>query len=76
VTDQALLDAWLQQTPPESREVVFEALDTLVTPPPFTNQALIQDELNTLFQRVLAGELTTEEALAEAKTVIEEGLSQ
>lgn len=76
VTDQALLDSWLEQTPPDSREVVFEALDTLVTPPPFTNQALIQDELDTLFQRVLAGELTPEEALGEAKVTIEGVLNE
>ena len=76
VTDQTLLDSWLAQTPPDSREVVFEALETLVTPPPFTNQALVQDELNTLFQRVLAGELTAEEALAEAKTTIEAALGE
>lgn len=76
VTDQALLDSWLAQTPPESREVVFEALDTLVTPPPFTNQALIADELDTLFQQVLSGELTAEEALAQAKTKIEDALSE
>lgn len=76
VTDQSLLDSWLQQTPPDSREVVFEALDTLVTPPPFTNQAMIADELNVLFQRVLSGEITAEEALAEAKITIEESLSE
>ena len=76
VTDQALLDSWLEQTPPDSREVVFEALDSLVTPPPFTNQALVQDELDTLFQRVLAGELTPEEALAEARVTIEGVLNE
>lgn len=74
ITDQALLDSWLEQTPPESREVVFEALETLVTPPPFTNQALVQDELDTLFQQVLAGELTAEEALTQAVPQIEEVL--
>ncbi len=71
VTDEAVMASWLEQTPPDSREVVFEALDTLVTPPPFTNQALVQDELDTLFQRVLAGELAPDAALAEAKTTIE-----
>ena len=76
VTDQSLLDSWLAQTPPDSREVVFEALDTLVTPPPFTNQAMIADELNVLFQRVLSGEITAEEALAQAKITIEESLSE
>ncbi len=76
ITDQALLDSWVEQTPPESRRLVFEALETLVTPPPFTNQALVADELDTLFQQVLAGELTAEEALTEAVPRIEEVLSQ
>lgn len=76
ITDQALLDSWVEQTPPESRHLVFEALETLVTPPPFTNQALVQDELDTLFQQVLAGELTAEEALTEAVPRIEEVLSE
>ncbi len=75
VTDQALFDEWLAQTPPESREVVFEALDTLVTPPPFTNQALVADTLDTLFQRVLLGELTAEQALTEARTAIEAAIA-
>lgn len=76
ITDQALLDSWVEQTPPESRHLVFEALETLVTPPPFTNQALVQDELDTLFQQVLAGELTAKEALTEAVPRIEEVLSE
>lgn len=76
ITDQALLDSWVEQTPPESRHLVFEALETLVTPPPFTNQALVADELDTLFQQVLAGELTAQEALTEAVPAIEEVLSQ
>ncbi|MGI8976214.1 MAG: ABC transporter substrate-binding protein [Thermomicrobiales bacterium] len=76
ITDQALLDSWVEQTPPDSRHLVFEALETLVTPPPFTNQALVQDELDTLFQQVLAGELTAEEALTEAVPMIEEVLSE
>ncbi len=76
VTDQSVLDSWMGQTPPDSREVVFEALDSLVTPPPFTNQALIQDELDVLFERVVAGDLSAEDALAEAKVTIEGVLSE
>jgi multiple sugar transport system substrate-binding protein len=75
-TDQALLDTWLSQTPPESREVVFEALDTLITPPTFTKQARVQDEIDALLQLVLAGNLTAEDAMAEAKTNIEAILAE
>lgn len=75
-TDQALLDTWLAQTPPESRDVVFEALETLITPPAFTNQARVQDEINILLQQVLAGELTAEDAMAQAKVNIEAILSE
>jgi multiple sugar transport system substrate-binding protein len=75
-TDQALLDGWLAQTPPESREVVFEALDTLITPPAFTKQARVQDEIDMLLQQVLAGDLTAEEAMAQAKINIEAILAE
>lgn len=71
LSDQSLFDSYLAQTPPESREVVFEALETLVTPPVVTDQAQMQDEVNGLIEQVLAGDMTAEEALAEAKTAIE-----
>lgn len=33
ISDDKMLEAYLKQTPPESKEKVFEALDTLVLPP-------------------------------------------
>lgn len=75
-TDQSLLDSWLSQTPPESREIVFEALDTLITPPTFTKQARVQDEVDAQLQQVLAGNLSAEDAMAQAKTNIEAILAE
>lgn len=75
-TDQALLDSWISQTPPDSREVVFEALETLITPPTFTKQARVQDEVDAQLQQVLAGNLSAEDAMAQAKSNIEAILAE
>lgn len=72
VSDQAVFESWLSQTPPESREVVFEALDTLITPPAFTDQAQVQDAIDGVIDQVIAGDMTAQEALTEAKVRIEE----
>jgi multiple sugar transport system substrate-binding protein len=71
LNDQALFDSWLSQTPPASRTVVFEALDTLVTPPVIEQQSQMQDAVNTLLEQAKLGTLTPQEALDQAKTEIE-----
>lgn len=71
VSDQAVFESWLGQTPPESRKVVFEALDTLITPPAFTDQAQVQDAIDGVIDQVIAGDMTPQEALTEAKVRIE-----
>ena len=71
LTDQALFDEWLAITPPASRTVVFEALDTLVTPPVIEQQAQMQDAVNKLLEQAKLGTLTPQEALDQAKIEIE-----
>jgi multiple sugar transport system substrate-binding protein len=71
LNDQTLFDAWLALTPPESREVVFQALDSLVTPPVVEQQAQLQDAINGLLEQVKLGSLSPQEALDQAKTEIE-----
>lgn len=71
LTDQTLFDAWLAIEPPASREVVFEALDSLVTPPVIEKQSQMQDAVNLLLEQAKAGSITPQEALDQAKTQIE-----
>lgn len=71
LNDQALFDTWLAQNPPASRAVVFEALDSLVTPPVIEQQAQMQDAVNALLEQAKLGTLTPQEALDQAKTEIE-----
>lgn len=71
LNDQALFDAWLAQTPPESREVVFQALDSLVTPPVIEQQAQMQDAVNALLEEAKLGQITPQAALDQAKAEIE-----
>jgi len=71
LNDQELFDDWLAQTPPESREVVFQALDTLVTPPVIEQQSQMQDAVNTLLEQAKLGQITPQEALDQAQAEIE-----
>ncbi len=71
LNDQALFDQWLAITPPASRTVVFQALDTLVTPPVIEKQSQMQDAVNLLLEQVKSGALTPQEALDQAKTEID-----
>jgi multiple sugar transport system substrate-binding protein len=69
--DQTLFDSYLAQTPPESREVVFESLDAIVTPPVIEQQQQMQDAVTAVLDQVKAGDMTAQEALDQAKTDIE-----
>ncbi|NGP46424.1 sugar ABC transporter substrate-binding protein [Bacillaceae bacterium SIJ1] len=63
ITDEAILQPYLEQTPPENREAVFEALDTLVLPPIVNNWSQISDVTDQEFEKALLGEKTPEEVL-------------
>jgi multiple sugar transport system substrate-binding protein len=71
LNDQTLFDEWLAQEPPASREVVFQALDSLVTPPVIEKQSQMQDAVNLLLEQAKNGSITPQEALDQAKTEIE-----
>ncbi len=71
LNDQSLFNDWLSQTPPASRQVVFDALDTLVTPPVIEKQSQMQDAVGKLLEEAKAGTLTPQEALDQAKIEIE-----
>lgn len=66
VADQSLFEPYLAQTPPESREVVFEALDFIVVPPVIERQAEMQDIVSQELERAKLGQVTVQEALDSA----------
>ncbi len=79
VADEAVMDAYYKQTPPDSKKVVSEALDSLVLPPVGPKpekwnelKAAVGDELDKAkFEKV-----TAQEALDAAQKKVEELLSK
>lgn len=71
LTDQSLYDAYLAASPPANREAVLKSLENVVVPPVIERQNEMQDLLNGLIERALAGEITSQEALDQAKVEIE-----
>lgn len=72
LTDETLLDGYLSQTPPVSRNVVFEALDSLVVPPVIENWNELTDAVGKELEQAKLGQKTPQEALTDAKAVLED----
>jgi multiple sugar transport system substrate-binding protein len=71
VEDEAILKGYLEKEPPQSREVVFKALDTLVVPPVIENWNELTDAVGKELEKAKIGEKTPQEALDSAKAAIE-----
>lgn len=67
ITDEAVLAAYLEITPPENRQAVFDSLDYLVTPPVIEEYSLMSDIITQKLAAAAAGDLTAEEALNQAQ---------
>ncbi|MDQ0338463.1 multiple sugar transport system substrate-binding protein [Caldalkalibacillus uzonensis] len=72
VSEPSLVEDYLQQTPPESRHIVFEALDTLVVPPVIERWSEMTDMIDEELDRVKLGQKTPDEALANAEKKLKE----
>jgi multiple sugar transport system substrate-binding protein len=71
ISDRSILDAYLKQTPPPSRQVVFDALKTLVTPPVIEKSNELADIVNKELEAAKLGKKTAQKALDDAKVEIE-----
>jgi multiple sugar transport system substrate-binding protein len=71
LNEPAYFEAYLEQTPPENREAVFQALESPVTPPVIERQNEMQDAVNALLTQVVDGELSAQEALDQAKAELD-----
>ncbi len=71
VSDAAAVQGYLDQPVPESREVVFQALDTAVVPPVIGNWNQLTDAVGKDLEAAKLGQKTPEQALKDAKVAIE-----
>ena len=71
VTDQAALEGYLAQPIPESRSVVFNALDSAVVPPVIGNWNQLTDAVGKELDEAKLGRKTPEQALNDAAAAIQ-----
>ncbi|MFB1081605.1 sugar ABC transporter substrate-binding protein [Jeotgalibacillus sp. JSM ZJ347] len=71
ITNEEILQPYLEQTPPENREAVFEALDSLVLPPVVENWSQISDVTDQEFEKAMNGDKSTEDVLKTLQTEYE-----
>ncbi|NTV77685.1 MAG: sugar ABC transporter substrate-binding protein, partial [Clostridiales bacterium] len=67
ITDETVLNTYLELTPPENREAVFESLDYLVVPPIIEDYSLMSDIITEKLALAATGSITAEEALNQAQ---------
>lgn len=75
INDEATLAAYLDITPPDNRQAVFDSLDYLVTPPVIEDYALMSDIIGQQLEAAAAGTVTVQEALDEAQAQCEAQIS-
>ena len=75
INDEEVLASYLDLTPPENREVVFESLDYLVVPPVIEDYALMSDIIGRQLEAAAAGTVSVQEALDEAQAQCEAQIS-
>jgi multiple sugar transport system substrate-binding protein len=71
LTDPALYESYLAAETPENREAVLASLENVVIPPVIERQTEMQEALKKQVDLALAGEITAQEALDNAKAEIE-----
>jgi multiple sugar transport system substrate-binding protein len=70
VSDPAYVQGYLDQPKPESREVVFQALDTAVTPPVIDNWNQLTDIVGKELEAAKLGQKTPQQALTDAAAAV------
>lgn len=66
VADESKLSSYLEVTPPENRQAVFDSLDAVVLPPVIERQQEMQDIVGEELSNAAAGRKSVEDALSDA----------
>ena len=72
LSDPDYFTAYLEQTPPDNRQAVFDSLNYAIVPPVISRQSEMQDIIGNLLSQVDLGTLTPQEALDQAKVQVDE----
>lgn len=72
VADEELLAPYLELSPPDNREAVFQALESVVTPPVIVKQQQLQDIVTLALERAVLGEVSVQDALDQAAAEVNE----
>ena len=75
VTYEDVLSSYLEMTPPENREAVFESLDYLVPPPVVVQQAEMSAIIDSYLQQILYGSMSAQDALDACQAELESKIS-
>lgn len=67
IRDEAVLAGYLEITPPDNRQAVFDSLDDLVVAPIIEEYSMMADIITDKLSRAASGELTVEDALDQAQ---------
>jgi multiple sugar transport system substrate-binding protein len=70
VSDPAYVQGYLDQPIPASRDVVFKALDTAVTPPVINNWSQLTDIVGKELEAAKLGQKTPQQALSDAAAAV------
>jgi multiple sugar transport system substrate-binding protein len=71
LSNPAFFDEYLQQSPPDNRQAVFNSLKYAVVPPVIERQGEFQDAVGLLLDQARLGQITPQQALDQAKIEIE-----
>lgn len=75
VSDTALFDNWLEQSPPANRQAVFDSLDAVAVPPVIAEQAQLQDAVDRALEQARLGQIDAQTAVDQAAESIRELLN-
>lgn len=67
LTDKSLFADYLKLTPPDNRQAVFDALNSIIPIPVIARQSEMQDKVTAALNKAVSGELTSQQALDQAK---------
>jgi multiple sugar transport system substrate-binding protein len=71
VADDAAFASYLEITPPENREAVFEALDNIALPPVIERQTEMQDIVGQALESIVSDGTDIQEALDNAAAEVD-----